>query len=224
MEEPRRAVQHFVAVRVGMSASIWQHRFLWRNSPMFCGFKKALCRAGYGVLSLWLMFHVFAVFISPAAMPPASPLLEDGYQIALPYNEALFLNHGYHFFAPDPGASTLISWEIPREGEAPAVGRFPDVSIRPRLLYHRYFMLAENIWAFDEDTERDVLKAYARHFAQQYGSDQISISRVSHSPSSIVRMQAGGRLDDPETFRKEPLGEFDFSTPGKPDASLARSF
>ena len=118
---------------------------------MIVGLKKLFRKAGYTVLSLWLAFHVFAVFISPAAMPPASPLLEDGYRLALPYNEALFLNHGYHYFAPDPGASTLIGWEIPRDGEAPAVGRFPDVSIRPRLLYHRYFMLAENVWSFDDD-------------------------------------------------------------------------
>lgn len=187
--------------------------------------RKTLCKAGYGVLSLWLLFHVFAVFISPAAMPPSSPLLQDGHQIALPYNEALFLNHGYHFFAPDPGASTLIAWEVPRDGDAPAVGRFPNVSIRPRLLYHRYFMLAENVWAFDEETQQDMLKAYARHFAHQFGSDRISISRMRHEPSSIIRLQAGGRLDDPETFQKDPLGDFDFSAePDKQDSSLARNY
>ena len=188
-------------------------------------FRKTFCKAGYGVLSLWLMFHVFAVFISPAAMPPSSPLLEDGHQIALPYNEALFLNHGYHFFAPDPGASRLIAWEVPRDGDAPAIGRFPDVSIQPRLLYHRYFMLAENVWAFDEETQQDILKAYARHLAHQFGSDRISISRLSHEPSSILRLQAGGKLDDPEMFQKVPLGEFDFSLESdKQASSLARNF
>lgn len=188
-------------------------------------FRKTLCRAGYGALSLWLMFHVFAVFISPAAMPPSSPLLEDGHQIALPYNEALFLNHGYHFFAPDPGASTLIAWEVPRAGDAPVVGRFPHVSIRPRLLYHRYFMLAENVWAFDEETQPDFLKAYARHLAGQSGSEKISISRLSHEPSSILRLQAGGKLDDPEMFQKIPLGEFDFSRESdKQGSSLAQNF
>ena len=121
----------------------------------------------------------------------SSPLLEDGYQIALPYNEALFLNHGYHFFAPDPGASTLIAWEIPRDGDAPVVGRFPDVSIRPRLLYHRYFMLAENVWAFDEETQQEMLKAYARHFAGQFGSDRISISRMQSR--AILNHPTAGR-------------------------------
>ena len=192
---------------------------------MFGGLKKRFRKVGYVVLSLWLAFHVFAVFISPAAMPPASPLLEDGYRLALPYNEALFLNHGYHYFAPDPGASTLIAWEIPRDNDAPVVGRFPEVSIHPRLLYHRYFMLAENIWAFDDETQQDMLKAYARHFADKFGADRISLSRLSHEPSSILRLQAGGKLDDPETFQKDVLGEFDFSVElDAPDSSVAQNF
>ncbi|MEJ7592304.1 MAG: hypothetical protein WKF77_12205 [Planctomycetaceae bacterium] len=192
---------------------------------MIVGLKQLCCKVGYAVLSLWLAFHVFAVFISPAAMPPASPLLEDGYRLALPYNEALFLNHGYHYFAPDPGASTLIAWEIPRDGDAPAVGRFPDVTIRPRLMYHRYFMLAENVWAFDDETQQDMLKAYARHFADRFGSDRISLSRISHAPSSMMRLQAGGKLDDPETFEKDVLGDFDLSAKlEEPNPSVAKNF
>ena len=192
---------------------------------MFGGLKKRFREVGYVVLSLWLAFHVFAVFISPAAMPPASPLLEDGYRLALPYNEALFLNHGYHYFAPDPGASTLIAWEIPRDNDAPVVGRFPEVSIHPRLLYHRYFMLAENIWAFDDETQQDMLKAYARHFADKFGADRISLSRLSHEPSSIMRLQAGGKLDDPETFQQDVLGDFDFSAdPAAAGSPVARNF
>ncbi len=184
---------------------------------MVCGMfrliKIAVSNIGYPLLSVWLVFHVFCVFIAPAAMPPASPLLEDGYRIALPYNEALFLNHGYHYFAPDPGASTLIGYSIPRAGDAPLVGRFPDVSIRPRLLYHRYFMLAENLWAFEDATQSEMQRAYARHFAMIHNAAKIELSRVSHEPSSIVRIQAGGKLDDPEMFEEESLGEFDFSAP-----------
>jgi len=144
---------------------------------------KYLPKIGYLLLSLALAFHVFAVFISPAAMPPVSPLLLDGYRLALPYNKALFLNHGYHFFAPDPGASTLISWSIPREGDAPLVGRFPDVTIRPRLLYHRYFMLAENIWGFDDETQADIHKAYARHFSSLHNAEAMTL-RLSNQRRS----------------------------------------
>ena len=191
---------------------------------MVVGLRKMLCKAGYAVLSLWLAFHVFAVFISPAAMPPSSPLLEDGYRFALPYNEALFLNHGYHFFAPDPGSSTLISYSVPRPGDAPVVGRFPNLTIHPRLLYHRYFMLAENLWAFDDETQAEIQKAYARHFSALHESSLITLNRISHEPSSILRIQAGGKLDDPETFEVETIGAFDFSTEASQQSSVAQSF
>jgi len=185
---------------------------------------KTFRKIGYVLLSFALAFHVFAVFISPAAMPPVSPLLLDGYELALPYNEALFLNHGYHFFAPDPGASTLIAYTIPRQGDAPLVGRIPSVSIKPRLLYHRYFMLAENIWAFDDETQAEVQKAYARHFSSRHAAQAISLSRVSHSPSSILRIQAGGQLDDPETFESEDIGTFDFSMEASPSSSVVQNY
>lgn len=176
--------------------------------------RSLLGKIGYAVVSLLLAFHVFAVFISPGAMPPVSPLLQDGYRLVLPYNEALFLNHGYHYFAPDPGASTIISYEIPRPEDAPIVGRIPDTAIRPRLLYHRYFMLAENLWAFDDTTQDNMHEAYARHFARQHGAASVTLNRLAHEPSSILRIQAGGRLDDPETFEFERLGSYRFSEEG----------
>lgn len=185
---------------------------------------KIFKKCGYVLLSAALAFHVFAVFISPGAMPPVSPLLQDGYQLARPYNQALFLNHGYHFFAPDPGASTLISYSIPQPGDAPLVGRFPNLTIHPRLLYHRYFMLADNLWAFDEDTQTEFEKAYAHHLAAIHKSPAISLNRISHSPSSILRIQAGGRLDDPETFETESIGTFDFSTEALSSSSAVRNF
>lgn len=180
-----------------------------------------LKNAGYTLLSIWLVFHVFAVFIAPAAMPPISPLLLDAHRVAMPYNDLLFQNHGYHFFAPDPGASSLISYSVPRPDDAPLVGRFPDVSIRPRLLYHRYFMLAENLWAFDEQTQEEMLEAYARHFAMRHQSGQILLGRLRHEPSSILRVQAGGRLDDPETFSEEPLESYRFPAKDSADGSSA---
>jgi hypothetical protein len=177
-------------------------------NSVFAGLKKA----GYVLVNFWLAFHVFAIFISPGGMPPASPLLVDASRVAMPYNQLLFLNHGYHYFAPDPGASTLISWAIDRPGNTPLKGRFPDPDICPRLLYHRYFMLAENIGAFPLETQSQVFEAYARHFAAQHDSRTISLSRLRHSPSSITRIQAGGRLSDFETFFEEPIGFYDFRT------------
>ena len=186
-------------------------------NSVFAGLKKS----GYVLVNFWLAFHVFAIFISPAGMPPASPLLVDASRVALPYNQLLFLNHGYHFFAPDPGASTLISWAIDRPGDTPLKGHFPDPDIRPRLLYHRYFMLAENIDAFPFETQDQVFRAYARHFAFQHDSPSIRLSRLRHSPSSIARIQAGGQLSDFETFFEEPIGFYDFRTDDSEAAGAA---
>lgn len=175
--------------------------------------RKRLKTAGFVALNGWLVFHVFAIFIAPAGMPPASPLLVDASQVARPYNNALFLNHGYHYFAPDPGASTLVSYRIERPGKLAEQGRFPDRAIGPRLLYHRYFMLADNLGGFPEDMQDAIYDAYARHFADLHDSEQIELSLLRHHPSSIIRMQAGGQLSDEETYVEEPLGMWDFSKP-----------
>lgn len=169
-------------------------------------------RIGLIAVNCWLVFHVFSIFISPAGMPPASPLLMDAATVSRPYNELLFLNHGYHFFAPDPGPSTLISYSVPREGNAPIRGTFPTTDIAPRLLYHRYFMLAENVRAFPDETHDRVIEAYARHFSARHNANEISMYRVSHEPSSISRVLAGGKLDDPETFFREEIGTYQFDS------------
>ncbi len=182
--------------------------------------RKYIGKAGYVLLSTLLAFHVFSVFMAPAAMPPASPLLMDGYRITVPYTELMFLNHGYHFFAPDPGASSLISWKVTRSGDVPVSGRFPDPSTRPRLLYHRYFMLAENVSSFPEETQNEVLKAYARHFAKRHSGDSVTLTRVYHEPSSISRILAGGRLSDPATFSEELIDRYQFNQTTTSSASL----
>lgn len=78
-----------------------------------------------------------------------------------PYVEWLYLDHGYFFFAPNPGPSHLVAVESAAASDAaPSVADpsspnagvrldrfafvFPDRTDQwPRLLYHRYFMLSE---------------------------------------------------------------------------------
>lgn len=163
---------------------------------------------GVGALNIWVAYHVFSVFIAPAFMPPSSPLLQDAQRLSVRYNELMFLDHGYHFFAPDPGASTLTSFRMERPNEAPIVRRIPDIAIQPRLLYHRYFMLSENIVGFPDEFQDAVYPAYARHFGRPYNAKTVAISRVLHEPSGITRIQAGGRLEDMEMFSEEPVGVY----------------
>ena len=169
-----------------------------------------LRKAGFLLLNIWIAFHVLAVFLAPSGMPPSSPLLVNAAEFARPYNEALFLNHGYHYFAPDPGASTLVEWSINRPDDIPIKGRFPDPGTTPRLLYHRYFMLAENVEAFSPEAQSLILQGYARHIAEANNADQVSLSFVRHYPASMIRIQAGGSLNDQDSFEVEPIGTWDF--------------
>ena len=172
--------------------------------------RRLIKRICFLAANIALAYHLFAICIAPAGMPPASPLLVNLAQYARSYNNLLFMNHGYHYFAPDPGSSTLISFAAERTGDIPAKGTFPNKDIRPRLLYHRYFMLAENIGAFPDETQERILTAYANHFRKKHGTETISLNRITHRPSSIARIQAGGKIDDPETYLEVPMGFFDF--------------
>ncbi len=73
-------------------------------------------------------------------------------ETAKPYSQWLYLDHGYFFFAPNPGPGHLIRCSLSREkdvelteSEASASTRFfPNRKLDwPRLRYHRYFMLSE---------------------------------------------------------------------------------
>ena len=104
------------------------------------------------VASVLIALHVAAVFIAPFAFacstPASSSPFADGLMWVLrPYIDGLYLNHGYAFFAPNPGASHLVRYRVEYDdGRQPIEGMFPDLkSQRPRLLYHRHFMLAEQL-------------------------------------------------------------------------------
>lgn len=69
-----------------------------------------------------------------------------------PYSQWLYLDHGYFFFAPNPGPGHLIRCSLSEKKDAEHLE--PDASARtrffpdrksdwPRLRYHRYFMLSE---------------------------------------------------------------------------------
>ena len=100
------------------------------------------------VLSVLLAVHLCAVFVAPfsfaAGGSPAAATLSFVLQ---PYTNLLYLNHGYFFFAPDPGPNHLVRYELEFSDGRPAeVGQFPDRNEQgPRLLYHRHFMLAESL-------------------------------------------------------------------------------
>ena len=93
--------------------------------------------------------HLTAVFVAPLAFAASysSPAVNTLYGLVRPYAAALYLDHGYFFFAPQVGPSHLIDYTVEfDDGRPPVTGRFPNLATeRPRLLYHRHFMLTESL-------------------------------------------------------------------------------
>jgi hypothetical protein len=117
---------------------------------------EALPKWGRRAISGWLLFHLFAIFIAPASVAPASDLARAGWNACRPYLQVLYLNHGYHFFAPDPGESTLLAFAVETSNGRVIEEVIPPRRIEPRLLYHRHFMLTESLAFIAAVSEREV--------------------------------------------------------------------
>lgn len=126
------------------------------------------------LVSLLLLLHLAAVILPPMSME-GSPLMSRGWRWMQPYIEAAYLNHGYHFFAPQPGPSHLIRYELELPDGSRKEGTFPSRDDNwPRLLYHRHFMLTEFLNVLHEnalreaDLERDQQRAAPVQTSQYY--------------------------------------------------------
>ncbi len=100
------------------------------------------------IASVLIAAHVFALFVAPWSMPPpASDLSGVCADCVRPYLHAAFIYHGYRFFAPNPGASHIVQYELEFADGRIEKGQFPDLKRHwPRLLYHRHFMLSETLY------------------------------------------------------------------------------
>lgn len=193
------------------------------------------------VASLLIVGHVAAVFIAPFtfASTPA-PGVSDGSPAALaamrwfhPYIEAMFLQHGYAFFAPDPGPSHLFRVRLEYADGRPAEElRFPDLRRQqPRLLYHRHFMLSERLWVghvpsvappgLTENIEElmqwrrsregyetyfhTLRDSYLRHLVHERGAAKAVLAREEHRLAGVDEIrERRRRLDAPESYAIHP--------------------
>lgn len=119
------------------------------------------------LVSAAVAWHLVGVMVAPLSVPPRfegrdSVLGAQLKEIYTPYITALYLNHAYKFFAPNPGDSHLVRYDLYFADGTKRVGAeeqgFPDrLRHWPRLLYHRHFMLTEFIndfappWAWNGD-------------------------------------------------------------------------
>ncbi len=181
------------------------------------------------VLSLLIGLHVLAVVAEPLRFFTRSsrgtaPLAELPRRWLAPYIDFAYLSHGYFFFAPEPGPSHLIDFHLVAPDGKRLVVRYPDRHAQwPRLLYHRHFMLAENLnqlWVppwegADPSVAPDVLEAWkrdrarfervrdsmARHVARRFGGKVVAVDRVEHIlPSDIQVFDEHIQLHDPRLY------------------------
>jgi hypothetical protein len=78
-------------------------RFRFQNA------RRWLRPLGFVLVNVWLVYHLVGIVLAPWSVPPASRLVQNAFWAVEAYDEALFLNHGYHYFAPQPGDSTAAS-------------------------------------------------------------------------------------------------------------------
>ena len=196
--------------------------------------------------SIFIVIHFAAVISAPFSLVSQgqtlayrdgriarSPIADSLFMSLEPYTTFFFLNHGYSFFAPEPGPSHLVHFQAEVDGKT-IEGVFPDLKEQwPRLLYHRHFMLSETLNARfrPEGAEDDVLKAQRQsylhlrksienHLAKKHSASKVTVTRILHDVPPLDVFRQGQRLDDPTLLRK--LSEKDNSvtnlppTPGGP--------
>jgi hypothetical protein len=172
------------------------------------------------------------VIIAPlSGPPPASDLSQVILQPFRPLLGALYLGHGYRFFAPDPGPGHSIRWTITRPDGSTLSGTTPDAARDwPRLLYHRRFMVAEKIAPLvpPPDAPAEVrarakadwlplVKGVAGNLLRTHGGDRITLEMVEHylpGPDEVAEGRTGADL-------VMPLGTFArVASLGQPGGSL----
>ena len=161
---------------------------------------------------LLIVWHVAAIVIGPSSVPPSSGVQRRAWTWVGPYLQPLFLNHGYHFFAPDPGESTLVRFVAVREDGSEVRGQMPSLDDSwPRLLYHRDFMLTEGLPRMDGASRDDrgaYLQALADGLGMRHEAMAVTLFRVTHNLPTEMAVRAGFPDDDAAQFVIRELGTF----------------
>jgi hypothetical protein len=157
-----------------------------------------VCSRSWGkVIAILVGLHMGAVLAEPLRFFSQSDFQAGPEFLAwrrwtAPYVEWLSLDHGYFFFAPNPGPSHLLG--VSTEPGS-AAGKtiedyamvFPDRRQHwPRLLYHRYFMLSEfynNTFAPNRLLAEDLVDA---EFVARWKQDRMRYEALRGSLASSL--------------------------------------
>jgi hypothetical protein len=163
--------------------------------------------------------YLLAVVLPPlAGPPPASDLARRLLEPFRPLVGALALGHGYRFFAPDPGPGHSLRWTMRFSDGTVRAGTIPDADAdRPRLLYHRRFMIPEKLAALvpaaaaPEEIRaaakrewRPLVEDIAAHLLARHGGTTVELELVEHYLPTPEEVIAGGQGADAVV----PLGSY----------------
>jgi hypothetical protein len=159
-------------------------------------------------INLGVILHFSAIIAAAVVIGPAPGYAQAIWNVFHPYLQALFLNHGFNFFAPEPSPSTLMDFEALRADGSTVKGRIPERSIWPGLLYERHLLLTEHIGVVPEGFRYEWYRSYARHLCRKFGATKVHLVLLTHFPLEMEDVREGERLDDPFTYREMDLGDF----------------
>lgn len=167
-------------------------------------------------ISAALVVHLTALFVGPWSVEPSSMLSGYAWRALRPYLEGAYLNHGYHFFAPEPGPSHLIRYVAELPDGTTREGIFPNlVEHQPRLFYHRHFMMSEFINASPPESEMEKVYAasYAGHLLDEFGATKVTLTLRRHMIPPPQAILDGAKLSDARFYEERTLGTFTGATP-----------
>jgi hypothetical protein len=187
--------------------------------------------AARAAASALIATYLAAVILPPlAGPPPASELANRLLQPFRPLVGALYLGHGYRFFAPDPGPGHSLRFTVERADGSRLSGTIPDrVGDRPRLLYHRRFMIPEKLAPLvppsdaPAEVRRDaradwlpLVKDVAGQLLARHEGVRVELALVEHylpTPEDLIAAEQGSTSPgaggaDPMADIVIPLGTF----------------
>lgn len=143
------------------------------------------------IISAVIVWHFTAIFLAALCIPASSLLVRDIAQKRPMqwYLDALYLNQGHSFFAPDVGPGHAIRYELfDQSGQSMGARDLPSRKEHwPRLRYHRHLMLADQAPMGDDPNDqswhRTFLEAYARQVLRDNPEAQaVRLRHYAHWP------------------------------------------
>lgn len=185
------------------------------------------------VASCLLVLHLAAIFAAPwSEPPPSSELSRRVAAFFRPYLKFASLDNGYRFFAPNPGPSHLVRYEVVMSSGETQRGEFPLRGKHwPRLHYHRHLMLSEMTFSLTAPVmdlpPPELLSAQAREeieiqqqlvallhrsladfLLRRYAGERVRLYSVQHGLPTEAEVIQGRKLDDLQLYQQFYIGEF----------------